>query len=178
MQTGSASTAIGCIDPTSAHRILDRSLAVHDMCSVCCYFTLADTTFTSGLTTRQYHCLPHTQALQNLHTGLSCSSQVVNMFRICYVKSNKLLPTCNMLMSVSIQEFLISPTQLGIPYSRPRYFAVMKHSTIHSTTPFPLQAGNCCSKLYGCEDGHDNIPRTSPPPLPDLASSNDSTVME
>ena len=42
-----------------------------------------------------------------------------------------------------LQEFLISPTQLGIPYSRPRYFAVMKHSADNATAQFAVQVGHC-----------------------------------
>lgn len=33
----------------------------------------------------------------------------------------------------------MSPTQLGIPYSRPRYFAVMKCSADGATAQFALQ---------------------------------------
>ncbi|KAL0046320.1 hypothetical protein WJX82_009131 [Trebouxia sp. C0006] len=40
----------------------------------------------------------------------------------------------------AIQEFLISPVQLGIPYSRPRYFALMQRTPDKGGSPFPLQA--------------------------------------
>jgi hypothetical protein len=39
-----------------------------------------------------------------------------------------------------LQEFLISPVQLGIPYSRPRYFALMQRTPDKGGSPFPLQA--------------------------------------
>ena len=45
-----------------------------------------------------------------------------------------------MIRSVVLQEFLISPVQLGIPYSRPRYFALMQHTPDQGGSPFPLQA--------------------------------------
>lgn len=41
-----------------------------------------------------------------------------------------------------VQEFLVSPVQLGIPYSRPRYFAVMKKThglSADTAAAFPLQ---------------------------------------
>ena len=38
-----------------------------------------------------------------------------------------------------MQEFLISPVQLGIPYSRPRYFAIMKRAAKGLPTALPLQ---------------------------------------
>lgn len=56
-----------------------------------------------------------------------------------------------MLGVLFVQEFLVSPVQLGIPYSRPRYFAVMKktHGVSADTaacTAFPLQAApSVCS---------------------------------
>ncbi|KAL0022632.1 hypothetical protein WJX77_012018 [Trebouxia sp. C0004] len=40
----------------------------------------------------------------------------------------------------AIQEFLISPVQLGIPYSRPRYFALMQRTPDKGSLAFPLQA--------------------------------------
>lgn len=40
----------------------------------------------------------------------------------------------------AVQEFLISPVQLGIPYSRPRYFALMQRTPDKGGSPFPLQA--------------------------------------
>ncbi|KAA6416694.1 MAG: tRNA (cytosine(38)-C(5))-methyltransferase-like [Trebouxia sp. A1-2] len=40
----------------------------------------------------------------------------------------------------AVQEFLISPVQLGIPYSRPRYFALMQRTPGKGGSPFPLQA--------------------------------------
>ena len=45
-------------------------------------------------------------------------------------------------LGMPVQEFLVSPVQLGIPYSRPRYFAVMKQASAESPAVPPLQASS------------------------------------
>lgn len=61
------------------------------------------------------------------------------------------LKQCNF----SLQEFLLSPCQLGIPYSRPRYFCIAKRSSTN------INGGN--NSPFQLENLADGIPFTIPP---------------
>ena len=81
--------------------------------------------------------------------------QLVDAFFFCRIipSSCSVTPACSASASSTspiVQEFVMSPVQLGIPYSRPRYFAVMKqtHNPDKTTAAaFPLQVGQQCTTL-------------------------------